>query len=120
MADPMTMAVSVAFTHSPAEADPGFVSARVDFQSMSFKNGYAASESFLAASPISSAKAGVAPSIATAAGAAAALAWKPLPRGAGTKAGLCDAKYASAPSTDMAGTMILPERAMIVGCKWDP
>merc|ERR1719436_2322840 len=49
MAVPITIALSMAFTHSLAEADPGFVSARVDFQSMSFKNGYAASESFLAA-----------------------------------------------------------------------
>merc|ERR1719401_604213 len=115
MAAPITIALSMAFTHSPAGAGPGFASARPEFQLMSFKNGYAAEESFLAASPISSAKAGVAPNRATAAGAVAALARKYLPPGAGTKAGPCETKYASTPRTNMAGTMPLPVRAMIAG-----
>merc|ERR1719190_54452 len=102
----------MAFTHSPAEADPGFVSERVDCQLISFKNGYAASESFFAASPISSAKAGVAPNIATAAGAAIAPARMCLPRGAGTNDGPCDAKYATTPRVTIASTLTLPDLAM--------
>merc|ERR1719401_2896690 len=65
MAAPITIAVSTAFTHWSAPAEPGLTRARLEFQSTSFRSGYAASASFLAAVPISSAKAGAAPIIAT-------------------------------------------------------
>merc|ERR1719262_1058638 len=66
MAAPMSMALAMALVKSAAEADDGFVRARPEFQSTSFNNGYAALESFLAASPISSANAGAAPNMVTA------------------------------------------------------
>merc|ERR1719359_2700999 len=111
MAAPMSMALAMALVKSAAEADDGFVRARPEFQSTSFNNGYAALESFLAASPISSANAGAAPNMVTA-GMAAGAARRSA---GGTKVDCFDAKYASAP---MAGTMILPERPMIAGWMW--
>merc|ERR1719169_150953 len=66
MAAPMSMALAMALVKSAAEADDGFVRARPEFQSTSFNNGYAALESFLAASPISSANTGAAPNMVTA------------------------------------------------------
>merc|ERR1719222_1561836 len=46
MEAPMSMALAMALVKSAAEADPGFVRARPEFQSTSLSNGYAALESF--------------------------------------------------------------------------
>ena len=79
----MSIALAIAFVQSAAEAFPGFVRARPEFQSTDLRNGYEALASFLAASPISSANAGAAPM--EAAVAAPSMAAEPAePRAGGT------------------------------------
>merc|ERR1719433_1970145 len=80
---PITINLSMALAQSPAEPlAPGFTRYLYEFQSTSFRKGYAASLSFFAASPIGSAHAG-----AEATAAAAGMATDaPLRRGEGTNA----------------------------------
>merc|ERR1719313_961977 len=84
IAAPISIAFAIAFVQSAAEAFPGFVRARLEFQLTCLRNGYEAVESLLAASPIASAYAGAAPK--EAAVAAPNIAAEPAePRAGGTK-----------------------------------
>merc|ERR1719433_1536755 len=104
---PITINLSMALAQSPAEPlAPGFTRYLYEFQSTSFRKGYAASLSFFAASPIGSAHAG-----AEATAAAAGMATDaPLRRGDGTNAGRNLAKTANA----AAQTRNFLPRAMLV------